>query len=288
MSAMTETDIRILKPGDEAALEGFLLSRLESSMFLLSNLRAAGLVDNGNRGDGTYAAAFVAGQITGAAAHFWNGNIILQDPMQDDELWKTAVHASGRRINGVLGPRNQVHAVHDALDVAAAQVKLDADEHLFKVVLADLIIPTSLATGQVHGRRAQASDLDILTGWSVAYNVEALGEVDRPELWRFARESVIRRHRDDVLWVAWRHMHASRTTELVIPMICSMSSMGTTWPKCSFFSFRVTSHDATRRTTAGARSSRSNWRRPPLTTPRSPKNLRMYFCRRTSLSRSSE
>ena len=40
-------DIRILGIGDELALESFLLPRVDSSMFLIGNMRAAGLVDKG-------------------------------------------------------------------------------------------------------------------------------------------------------------------------------------------------------------------------------------------------
>ncbi|WP_437959361.1 hypothetical protein WME76_06700 [Sorangium sp. So ce119] len=42
-------DLRTLVPGDEAALEAFLVQHAESSMFLRSNLRAAGLVEPATR-----------------------------------------------------------------------------------------------------------------------------------------------------------------------------------------------------------------------------------------------
>ncbi len=47
---------RILQPGDEAVLESFLLPQLESSMFLLSNMRQSGLIDGDERAHGVYAA----------------------------------------------------------------------------------------------------------------------------------------------------------------------------------------------------------------------------------------
>src|SRR5262245_8996142 len=49
---------RILGPDDGALLESFLLPRIASSMILLANSRAAGLVDGGAYLHGTYAAAF--------------------------------------------------------------------------------------------------------------------------------------------------------------------------------------------------------------------------------------
>ena len=56
-------EIRILTPGDEALLERFLLPRKESSLFLLSNLRRAGLSDRGQRLQGTYVAAVEEGEV---------------------------------------------------------------------------------------------------------------------------------------------------------------------------------------------------------------------------------
>ncbi len=47
MRIMETSAIRVLKPGDEAALEAFSLPQVESSMFLIGNVRAAGLTDNG-------------------------------------------------------------------------------------------------------------------------------------------------------------------------------------------------------------------------------------------------
>ncbi len=57
--------IRILQPGDEAALEAFLVPRMASSMFLIGNLRASGLVDRGKPYEGTYAAVFERDEFAG-------------------------------------------------------------------------------------------------------------------------------------------------------------------------------------------------------------------------------
>ena len=102
--------IRILHPGDEGALERFLLPRLETSMFLMSNLRAAGLRDTGQRYEGTYAAAFDDDAIVGVVAHFWNQNLILQPPAQIHTLWRAAVAAPVRPVKGCAGDAGQVRA----------------------------------------------------------------------------------------------------------------------------------------------------------------------------------
>jgi hypothetical protein len=112
---MAEYHIRILEPGDEAALEAFLRPRIESSMFLLGNLKNAGLADHGERLQGTYAAAFENGQIVGVVAHFRQGNVLPQAPVYLDELWRAAVMASGRPVHGMVGPADQVFAIRDVL-----------------------------------------------------------------------------------------------------------------------------------------------------------------------------
>ena len=63
------TAIRVLQPGDEAALEAFLLPRIETSMFLLGNMRAVGLVDGGGFLEGSYVAANDGDKIVGVVAH---------------------------------------------------------------------------------------------------------------------------------------------------------------------------------------------------------------------------
>ena len=40
-------DVRVLRPGDEAALDAFLATYAETSMFLRANARSAGLTDRG-------------------------------------------------------------------------------------------------------------------------------------------------------------------------------------------------------------------------------------------------
>ena len=78
---MPGTTIRILQPGDEAALETFLLPHIDSSMFLIGNLRAGGLVDEGQFYQATYAVVEENGQIVGVVAHTWTQNLLFQAPV---------------------------------------------------------------------------------------------------------------------------------------------------------------------------------------------------------------
>ncbi len=175
--------IKVLQPGDETALEAFLQPRLETSMFLLGNMRRSGLAYTGEHYTGVYVAAFEGGDIVGVAAHFWNQILILQAPRHVDELWRETLKQSGRPLKGLIGPHEQVQVIKNALELKPDQCQTDEYEKLYSLDLADLKVPEALQTGQVKGRRVEARDKEILAGWRVGYEIEALGETESPELW---------------------------------------------------------------------------------------------------------
>ncbi|MBN1877616.1 MAG: GNAT family N-acetyltransferase [Anaerolineae bacterium] len=197
-----EPQIRVLVPGDEVALEAFLLPRLASSMFLVGNMRTSGLVDRGKPYQGTYAAAFENGTIVSVVAHFWNQVLIFQAPMYIDALWRTAVAHSKREIKGLIGPNDQVLSVQRVLDIDPAYIQLDQKEKLYSLNLDALHVPEALRTGQVRGRRIDTCDLDLLTEWRVGYSLEALGEQDYPGMRADCHASIKRELQDKRTWVA--------------------------------------------------------------------------------------
>jgi predicted GNAT family acetyltransferase len=193
--------ISILRPGDEAALEAFLLPRVETSMFLIGNTRAAGLADHGERYQGTYAAAFESGEITAVVAHYWNQNLTLQAPVHLEELWEAAVQGSGRPVKGLIGPSDQVDAVKEAFHLDDSIIQMDETEKLYSLTLKDLIVPDNLRSGTVKGRRMEPRDMEVVTQWRVAYSLEALGEEDSPELREQCRASLERSLSEGHTWV---------------------------------------------------------------------------------------
>jgi predicted GNAT family acetyltransferase len=193
--------VRILQPGDEPALESFLLPQVATSMFLIGNMRAAGLVDRGQAYEGTYAAAFEGQQIVAAVAHYWNGNLVTQAPAHVDALWRAAVEASQRPIWGLIGPEDQVSMVKDALSMGEAAIQLDETERLYRLALDELIVPAALTRDEVRGRRIESRDLEMVAEWRVAYGVETLGETDSPELRRQARAGTRRLMEEGCTWV---------------------------------------------------------------------------------------
>jgi uncharacterized protein len=194
-------EIRILEPQDNDALEAFLAPRLEWSMFLIGNLRAAGLQDRGAPYEGTYTAAYEQGRIIAVVAHYWNGSLVLQAPAHVGPLCKAAAAASGRPVRGFIGPASQVDQALAALGMAEAPAQLDECETLYGLALPDLRVPEPLAAAQVLGRRAGPEDVELVTEWRVAFSLESLGDEDSPRLWDQVRASVRRGVSEGRIWV---------------------------------------------------------------------------------------
>lgn len=174
--------IRILKAGHEALVTAFCARHPDTTLFFMNNMLRAGLEDRGERLHGTYSAATEDGDIVALAAHYWNGNIIMEAPSHLGEVVRAAAQASGREVASLMGPYRQAVEGRAALGLADATMRLDSREILYALDLAVLRVPEALASGQHLLRRAQASDLPRLLPWRVAYAIEALGEVDTPKL----------------------------------------------------------------------------------------------------------
>ncbi len=198
---MSQTQIRILQPGDEAVLDAFLQPRLEGSMFLVGNMRAVGLLDRGQVLEGTYAAAFEDGKIVGVVAHYWNQNLIFQAQKNINALLQAVVRTSGRPIKGFLGPSQQVNEALESLALEEEQLQLNEKEGLYRLRLDKLIVPEALRSGELSGRRIEARDLDLVAKWRVAYAIEALGGEDSLRLREQTRASMERSLKDGHSWV---------------------------------------------------------------------------------------
>jgi RimJ/RimL family protein N-acetyltransferase len=171
--------MRVLEPGDEPAMGAFLMPHAASSMFLLSNSRAAGLVDEGKPFQATYAGAFDAGELVGVAAHCWNGMVLVQAPRElVRELASFAVARSGRAIAGFSGPAEQVAIARGAFELP--QPAVDEVESLYGLELDDLRIPAALDA--MTCRRPSTTELPQLAAWRRAYHVESLGAADSAEV----------------------------------------------------------------------------------------------------------
>jgi len=170
--------IRALSPGDEDAVDAFLATRADTSMFLRSNLRAVGLgwsAPGGATFEGHWVGRSVEGSLCGVACHAWNGMLMAQDD-QPDEVVRTAVRASGRPVIGIVGPVAMSRAARAALGLDDAATNLDSDEVLMRLELDRLIVPRALQEGAVTCRAAEPRDAALLAAWRHDYHVEALHE----------------------------------------------------------------------------------------------------------------
>jgi len=174
--------LKILQPGDEELLKAFLSQHVNTSMFLRSNLQAAGLVDGNQRFQGTYVAAIENEKIQAVAAHYWNGMIVVQAPVYLEEVMGAVVEKSNRAISGITGEAGQVKLTRKALQLENRQTQLNENEILFSLALDKLQIPPALTSGKVKCRHPLPEELELLTQWRVAYCVETLGDIETPNL----------------------------------------------------------------------------------------------------------
>lgn len=174
--------LRRLGPGDESLIEAFLAPRIRSSFILLANVSESGLTYEGRPRQGVYAGAFAGDDLAGIAAHYWNGNLVLQAPQCAGELAEAAVGYSTRPLHGLLGPWEQVCQARAALGLQQHPTRHDGEEILYAVALEALAVPPGLAERRFGCRHAQRADLPALLELSLMENTELFNEGDTPEI----------------------------------------------------------------------------------------------------------
>ena len=184
--------VRVLGPGDEAAARAFFEAQPDTTLFFQNNVATAGLVDRGVAYSGTYAAAFDGDAIVAMAAHYWQGNLILQAPCRLEEVTRAAIAASGRPVSGLLGPWSQVEAARAVFGLAAAPTTLDSPDQLFAVSLAGLRVPALLARSDVRCRHPHEGELLRMIAWREDYAVALLGQARGAELAERSRGEILR------------------------------------------------------------------------------------------------
>jgi uncharacterized protein len=193
--------LKILQTGDEVLLENFLMQHVDTSMFLRSNLREGGLINQGERFQGTYVAAIVDKNIVAIAAHYWNGMIMVQAPVYLAEVVQQIVEQSGLAVSGIAGPATQVEAAKQVLGLANRPTQMDEQEKLLSLALQDLQVPPALASGKVQCRLPDVQELELLSEWSAAFHMEALGKVATPDLLSACRREIVARQSTAKHWV---------------------------------------------------------------------------------------
>ena len=193
--------IRVLTPADETALEAFLATRRDSSMFLRSNARRGGLDYRGEPYQGVYCGAVDGGELRAVMAHYWNGMLLMQAPRRAGDLARATVAASGRTVTGLAGPIAQVPVARAALGLEDAPTKTDGGDWMYGLDLADLAVPAALARGDVICRPPLPEERHTLCEWRIAYDIELLGASDTPEARRYSAEFLDRQIAESNAWV---------------------------------------------------------------------------------------
>ena len=190
---MTVTTYRALGPGDEATLESFLARTPESSMFLRANLAKAGIVDRGQPFQGSYAGAFEDGRLVGAAALYWNGNLMLQcpSPLAAKLVAETLAAGLPRAASGLIGPSAQVEAAIEIPPFSLRRARLAARQDLYALALERFEMPALPGSDYTAGPATDA-DRPILREWRFAYGREVLAWPDSDGARRNAAEEIDR------------------------------------------------------------------------------------------------
>jgi predicted GNAT family acetyltransferase len=198
-------DVRVLGSDDAATLESFLRLHRDSSMFLRSNVRKAGLEFKGERYQATYVAGYREGRLMGVVAHSWSGMLTLQAPEAIEEIVSRCVEASGRKVVGLSGPLEQVRRARRALRLEGVATAMEADEALYVLELSALVLPPALSEGQVACRPPLPEERNTLCAWRHAYSVETLGGSDTAAAREAAASSIDMQMAEGNVWVVVTH-----------------------------------------------------------------------------------
>ena len=154
-------------------MNAFLERHANSSLFLRSNLDAAGLVNDGTPASGAYAGWWVEGALVGVVSHAWNNVLLLQAPAHAGPLARWLAQHTGRPVNGMCGSLEQLRAARTALDLLQGVTDLDSEEDLFALELHGLRMPP--AAPHLNFRRTRASDMPRLAAWRAAFQRHEMG-----------------------------------------------------------------------------------------------------------------
>lgn len=169
-------NIRPLMSRDESLAKNFLQKHITSSLFILSNMKRAGLDYKDEVFHGEYWASFTdKGEINGIIAHYWNGNIMVQAPDNNalEALNQTLSSVITRPVMGFLGPDEQVDHIISNAPFTLLDYAKDEREDLYRLDLTqDITYPTHI---NASIKNARDMDKDLYLAWIRDYDIEALG-----------------------------------------------------------------------------------------------------------------
>jgi RimJ/RimL family protein N-acetyltransferase len=188
---MASNVFRVLETGDGEALSRLLAATPDTAMFLRSNLLQAGIVDRGQPYQGTYVGAFADNLLTGVAALYWNGNMMLQCEPGDAVALANATLAAAlpRACTGLLGPRTLLEDVIALPPFSLRRAQMASRQDLYGLDLAELPDSSPMLP---RVRAATSKDRDELTAWRHDYLCETLGATPGEPTRKRAGEEIAR------------------------------------------------------------------------------------------------
>ncbi|MGR3760514.1 GNAT family N-acetyltransferase [Roseobacteraceae bacterium NS-SX3] len=164
-------------------VEDLLRAHVQSSMFLLANLRAHGLGSDAPRGLNLWVRT---GAEQGVFAVTNSGMVMPQAPGAAPEDWQAAAALlAGRSLLGCIGETGQVRAVLCAAGLGQYPRQVDRDEPCFALDLAGLKV---LAVPGTELLPLSAMPRGLAEDWRRDYNVEILGAAPQQAAAVSARE----------------------------------------------------------------------------------------------------
>jgi GNAT superfamily N-acetyltransferase len=194
-------NVRLLDAKDKKRLEDFLAPHKSQSMFICSNLRAAGVEYKNEMFHGEYFGSFcsLSGNLNGVIVHYWNGNIMMfaSNLSTLSHLVLILKQNIKRSIIGILGPDNQAKLVIKELGLVNEDYEVNSKEGLYELHLEKL--------DQLHlppGFKiidASRASKDTLIKWIENYEIEALCAERNIELVKRVENKVDRLMKSDCL-----------------------------------------------------------------------------------------
>ncbi|WP_281984368.1 GNAT family N-acetyltransferase [Thalassorhabdomicrobium marinisediminis] len=155
-------------PEDAPEIEAFLQAHIETSVFLLSNLRKFGATGAAQ----DYAMTFyITGHpVSGVVAQSTKGVVMAQWPGGGD--WARPLALLPAPITGAIGDGDQIDALLRAAGLRDRPTNLNSDEVLYALTLSDLIPQDGPGTL----RPLTGADRAALIPWRTDYQINILGE----------------------------------------------------------------------------------------------------------------
>lgn len=165
---------------DQKKLETFLQKHIETSLFLLSNVRLGGFDYKGQAHEAEYyTLQDEEGQIQSIISHNWEDILLIQMPCFSEEFVNQVyrkIKQKGRVIKGVFGELTQVSQFINMLEIEPSQFRLNSIQDLYALDLNHIIDPQHLKAieDDLQLRQPDMGDMSFLLPWRKEYLQETL------------------------------------------------------------------------------------------------------------------